>query len=92
MPIASKPNLTRFTLAWVLQDYTSTELDLSKPETFRNLSRPMGALTPAREEAAQTRYMNLESVGETPFHYGAQVDFKKTCELTPVQEHTSLAL
>lgn len=52
----------------------------------------MGALTPAREEAAQTRYMNLESVGETPFHYGAQVDYKKTCELTPVQEHTSLAL
>ena len=60
-------------LAWVLQDYTSTELDLSKPESFRNLSRPMGALTPAREEAAQTRYMNLESVGETPFHYGARV-------------------
>jgi len=31
----------------------------------------MGALTPAREEAAHTRYMNLESVGEVPFHYGA---------------------
>ncbi|CCA74831.1 related to WD repeat and FYVE domain-containing protein 3 [Serendipita indica DSM 11827] len=55
---------------WVLQDYTSEELDLTKPETFRNLSRPMGALTPAREEAAQTRYTNLESVNEPPFHYG----------------------
>ena len=33
----------------------------------------MGALTPAREEAAQTRYVNLESVGEEPFHYGAQI-------------------
>ncbi len=52
----------------------------------------MGALTPAREEAAQTRYMNLESVGETPFHYGAQVDFRMMSELTRVQEHTSLAL
>ena len=37
----------------------------------------MGALTPAREEAAQTRYTNLESVGEVPFHYGAQIDFIK---------------
>lgn len=55
---------------WVLQDYTSEELDLTKPETFRNLSRPMGALTPAREQAAYTRYSNLESIGETPFHYG----------------------
>ena len=36
----------------------------------------MGALTAAREDAAQTRYVNLESVGETPFHYGAQVGFK----------------
>ena len=52
----------------------------------------MGALTPAREEAAQTRYMNLESVGETPFHYGAQVGFQKTSELTRAQGHTSPAL
>ena len=30
----------------------------------------MGALTPARCEAAKSRYESLESVGETPFHYG----------------------
>ena len=30
----------------------------------------MGALTPARQEAAVTRYTNLESVDEIPFHYG----------------------
>lgn len=30
----------------------------------------MGALTPAREEAALSRYSNLESVDEKPFHYG----------------------
>lgn len=30
----------------------------------------MGTLTPARREAAETRYTNLESVGEDPFHYG----------------------
>jgi hypothetical protein len=30
----------------------------------------MGALTPARREAAQSRYENLQSVEEKPFHYG----------------------
>lgn len=31
---------------------------------------PMGALTPERCEIARSRYENLESVGEKPFHYG----------------------
>jgi hypothetical protein len=35
-----------------------------------SLTKPMGALTPARRQAAETRYSNLESVGEDPFHYG----------------------
>jgi len=30
----------------------------------------MGALTPERRLAAETRFSNLRSVGETPFHYG----------------------
>jgi hypothetical protein len=30
----------------------------------------MGALSAHRREAAQTRYANLESVDEQPFHYG----------------------
>ena len=30
----------------------------------------MGALTDARREAARSRYDNLMSVGEKPFHYG----------------------
>ncbi|KAJ3905440.1 hypothetical protein F5879DRAFT_742889 [Lentinula edodes] len=55
---------------WVLQDYTSSTLDLSNPETFRDLTKPMGAQTAPRREAAETRYSNLESVGEKPFHYG----------------------
>lgn len=55
---------------WVLADYTSEVLDLGAPESFRDLTKPMGALTPARREAAETRYSNLQSVGEEPFHYG----------------------
>jgi len=35
-----------------------------------SLTKPMGALTSARRQAAETRYTNLESVGEDPFHYG----------------------
>lgn len=31
---------------------------------------PMGALTPARREAAETRYNALTEIGEPPFHYG----------------------
>ncbi|KAH9042628.1 beach-domain-containing protein [Lactarius pseudohatsudake] len=55
---------------WVLQDYESENLDFSSERIFRDLTRPMGALTPARREAAQSRYENLEGVGEKPFHYG----------------------
>ncbi|KAI0029515.1 beach-domain-containing protein [Vararia minispora EC-137] len=55
---------------WVLQDYVSEELDLSDRRVFRDLARPMGALTPARRDAAQSRYEALGSIGEKPFHYG----------------------
>ncbi|KAJ7052675.1 beach-domain-containing protein [Mycena amicta] len=55
---------------WVLKDYTSTTLDLTNPDSYRDLTKPMGALTEARREAADMRYTNLESVGENPFHYG----------------------
>ncbi|KAJ8072576.1 beige protein-like 1 [Marasmius tenuissimus] len=55
---------------WVLEDYTSETLELSDPAVYRDLSKPMGALTEARRDAAETRYSNLESVGEKPFHYG----------------------
>ncbi|KAG7440786.1 beach-domain-containing protein [Guyanagaster necrorhizus] len=55
---------------WVLQDYSSPTLDLNNPESYRDLSRSMGALTEARREAAITRYESLESINEKPFHYG----------------------
>jgi hypothetical protein len=51
---------------WVLTDYTSPVLDMGKDTTFRNLTLPMGALTPARQEAAIERYSATEGVGEKP--------------------------
>lgn len=35
---------------WVISDYTSSELDLSDPDSFRDLSKPVGALNPVRLE------------------------------------------
>ncbi|KAG2357108.1 hypothetical protein BDR07DRAFT_1421270 [Suillus spraguei] len=55
---------------WVLNDYDSEVLDLSSPNVFRDLTKPMGALTAERREDAETRYANLKSVDEEPFHYG----------------------
>lgn len=55
---------------WVLADYTSEELDLNDPSTFRDLSKPMGAQTPSRAADFSMRYKSLAEIGETPFHYG----------------------
>ncbi|KAJ3536167.1 hypothetical protein NM688_g6872 [Phlebia brevispora] len=55
---------------WVISDYTSKTLNFDATSTYRDLTKPMGALTPARREAAEARYTNLQSVGEEPFHYG----------------------
>lgn len=38
---------------WVLADYTSETLDLKKSATFRDLSKPVGALDPKRLEVVQ---------------------------------------
>jgi hypothetical protein len=51
---------------WVLADYSSQILDLTRQGTYRDLSLPMGALTPARKDAAVERYQATEGVGETP--------------------------
>ncbi|KAK1758660.1 beige protein 1 [Echria macrotheca] len=55
---------------WVLADYTSEELDLSNPATFRDLSKPMGAQSAARIADYGMRYRSLAEIGEQPFHYG----------------------
>ncbi|KAE9038699.1 BEACH domain-containing protein [Phytophthora rubi] len=67
---------------WVLADYDSEILDLTDPDVYRDLSKPMGAL--CREEEFRARYEGLmESIGTVegeesadhplgsrPFHYG----------------------
>lgn len=55
---------------WVLADYTSEELDLTNPATFRDLSKPMGAQTAQRQADFNMRYQSLAELGQPPFHYG----------------------
>jgi beige protein homolog 1 len=58
---------------WVLADYSSEELDLSDPKSFRDLSKSMGCQTPEREADFRERYKSFAEMGDQnapPFHYG----------------------
>ncbi|KRX23997.1 WD repeat and FYVE domain-containing protein 3 [Trichinella nelsoni] len=57
---------------WILSDYDSEELDLTNPNTFRDLSKPMGAQSPARLEQFLKRFREWDDPsGETPpYMYG----------------------
>ncbi|GAB1288293.1 Protein FAN [Apodemus speciosus] len=53
---------------WTISDYCSSELDLSNPATFRDLSKPVGALNPERLERLLKRYQEMP---EPKFMYGS---------------------
>lgn len=62
---------------WIIADYASETLDLTNPATFRDLSKPMGALGEKRIGQFQERYRTMnelynESDGDAapPFFYG----------------------
>ena len=56
---------------WVLADYSSTSLDLRNPRSYRDLSKPIGALDEARLQAALERYSSFDVSTEIPFLYGS---------------------
>ncbi|XP_030070637.1 protein FAN [Microcaecilia unicolor] len=53
---------------WIIADYTSSELDLTNSETFRDFSKPIGALNKERLERLLTRYQEMP---EPKFMYGS---------------------
>ncbi|MCJ1396460.1 hypothetical protein MMC18_009350 [Xylographa bjoerkii] len=58
---------------WVLADYTSEELDLTNPRSFRDLTKPMGCQNPERQAEFRDRYQSFAEMGDhnsPPFHYG----------------------
>ncbi|KAE8685031.1 WD repeat and FYVE domain-containing protein 3-like isoform X2 [Hibiscus syriacus] len=56
---------------WVLANYESDNLDLSDPNTFRKLEKPMGCQTPEGEEEFKTRYESWDDPEVPKFHYGS---------------------
>jgi len=58
---------------WVLSDYTSDTIDLKNPHVYRDLSKPIGALNPARLREFLERYENFTdaSMDIPAFHYGS---------------------
>ncbi|KAL3859053.1 hypothetical protein ACJMK2_009289 [Sinanodonta woodiana] len=62
-------DLTQYpVMPWVIQDYTSTTLDLNNPDTFRDLSKPIGALNEERLERIKERCQDMP---EPKFLYGS---------------------
>lgn len=53
---------------WIIADYKSSTLDLNNSNTFRDLSKPMGALNPKRLEKLKERF---DEMPEPKFLYGS---------------------
>lgn len=56
---------------WILADYESKILNLSDPNTFRRLDKPMGCQTTEGEEEFKKRYESWEDPEVPKFHYGS---------------------
>jgi hypothetical protein len=62
---------------WILADYASEKLDLNDPQSFRDLSKPMGALGARRAAQYRDRYTTMDEFmtegvegSAPPFFYG----------------------
>lgn len=65
----SKNDLTQYPVfPWVIADYTSEILDMESAQTFRDLSKPMGALNTDRLEKLLERYHEMS---DPKFLYGS---------------------
>ncbi|KAK3141842.1 hypothetical protein QOZ80_4BG0338960 [Eleusine coracana subsp. coracana] len=56
---------------WIIADYKSRVLNLDDPSTYRDLSKPIGALNPDRLKKFQERYSTFEDPIIPKFHYGS---------------------
>lgn len=62
-------DLTQYpVMPWVIQDFTSETLDLDNPDSFRDLSKPIGALNDERLARMKERYTEMP---EPKFLYGS---------------------
>jgi hypothetical protein len=56
---------------WILKDYVSAKLDLTSPHTFRDLTRPIGALGKRRFEELKRRRDELEKFEGTRYLFSS---------------------
>ncbi|CAG8498804.1 10181_t:CDS:10 [Paraglomus occultum] len=83
-----------FVFPWILSDYTSSEIDLSDPKVYRDLSKPVGALNVDRLAQFVDRFENFEDpTGRVkPFLYGTHYSSAATvaCYLIRLEPYTSV--
>ena len=77
---------------WILCDFSSSSLDLSDWRKYRDLSRPVGALTPARLDFFASRFDAFEHDEIPKFHYGCHYSSSAAVlfYLMRVEPYTSL--
>ncbi|XBI45636.1 hypothetical protein VPH35_110081 [Triticum aestivum] len=65
-------DLTQYPIfPWILADYSSEKLDFNKSSTFRDLSKPVGALDAKRFKVFEDRYLNFCDPDIPSFYYGS---------------------
>nr|XP_027192624.1 BEACH domain-containing protein C2-like isoform X2 [Cicer arietinum] len=79
---------------WILSDYSSESLDLSNSSSYRDLSKPVGALNPDRLKKFQERYTSFDDPIIPKFHYGSHYSSAGTVlyYLVRVEPFTTLAI
>ncbi|OAY75714.1 BEACH domain-containing protein C2 [Ananas comosus] len=79
---------------WILADYSSKTLNLEDPATYRDLSKPIGALNPERLKKFQERYATFDDPFIPKFHYGSHYSSAGTVlyYLVRVEPFTTLAV
>nr|CAD2141024.1 unnamed protein product [Meloidogyne enterolobii] len=55
---------------WILSNYSSENIDLNDAANFRDLSKPIGALSETRKKLFKERFNNWDDPEIPPFHYG----------------------
>ncbi len=66
---------------WVIADYKSSDLNLHDLNSFRDLSKPMGALNEARLAECRDRYRTFDDPFIPKFHYGSHYSTMAGCVL-----------
>ncbi|XP_020579121.1 BEACH domain-containing protein C2-like isoform X2 [Phalaenopsis equestris] len=63
---------------WILADYYSKTLNLDDPCSYRDLSKPIGALNPDRLKKFQEKYSTFDDPNIPKFHYGSHYSNART--------------